>query len=141
MKNLEFSENAIATPLVQKAYKLHCLIFHHCYSYPFQIHFKGSKVFVSVDSIFRLKYVPWLLTVVFIKFLIGFNSCVLVLMLKFFCRETQIDVLVIVFLLLLASLWFLEIATYTIYCLATEMTNFLNELFLLERTCKFCSKF
>lgn len=97
---------------------------------PFKFNLK-TQVFVSVDSIFRLKYIPWLIAVIFITFFIGFNFCVFVLFVKLYRCKTQIDVLVIIFLVLLASLLFLQAATHTIYCRATEMKTFINELMVL----------
>ncbi len=137
MAKSEFSKNTISTPLVRNTYKLHCKIFHHFYSHPFQIHFNNCKVSLSVDTKFRLKYIPWLIAVILINTLIGFGSCAFVLLLKFFRRETQVDVVVIIFLVFIASCLFLEFATYLLYCKSTGIVCLINELLALEQNRKF----
>lgn len=137
MANLKKSRNAIATPLVANAYKLHCNIFHHFYSFPLQFHFENCQVSVKVDKIFQLKYIPLLLAIILITTLIGFNSCVFVLLLKLFRPETEVIIPVIVFFVMLAFSSLFEWGTYLSFLRATEIETLLNQLFKLERNCKF----
>lgn len=137
MTKKSISTNAIATTFVEQAYKLHCKIYHHFYPYPLQIKFENHQLSLQVDNIFQLKYTPWIVSIVLITTLIGFNSCIFVLSLAFFYGNSKISVSVIVFLIMLTSCSILEWATYLVYSKATEIKFLLNQLFLLERTCKF----
>lgn len=131
------STNAIATPLVDQAYKLHCKIYHYFYSHPLKIYFEAGKVSVKKENIFTRKYVPWLLGAILITSIIGFNTNFFLLLIKLFRRDTPITTTVLVFLVMFTSCSFFQWTTYAMFCKAREIEPALNQLFRLERKCKF----
>lgn len=141
IKTNNIPKNAIATSLVENAYKLHCLIYHHIYQFPVHFHFKHDQISLKVDDLLQIKYIPWLTVLIFITTLIGFNSCIFVLLLKFIHRKIVVDVVATLFIVFLASSWFFEWATYLTYCKSTEMEVLINRLFELERTRKLSMHF
>lgn len=131
------NKNTIATPLVADAYNLHKLLFRDVYPYPLDVTIENHQLSLKIDKIWRQKYIPFLIALVTVTFAIGFNSCAFVLALKLFHRSTQINVVAIVFIVFLASCSFTECGTYIVYSKSIEFEAVLNQLFHIERTCKF----
>lgn len=135
--------NIIVTPLVIQAYKLHKLIFHTLYPYPLTQTVENGNIFVKVDTVLRLRYIPFLVALVVISLIIGLGSCMLIPLFHLFQIIQNIPTLEIFNCTFLGSCAFLEGVIYVVYCKSPETKVHFNQIFVLERTCKqiTCIKF
>ncbi len=131
------SGNSVVTPFFKHAYKIHRLLFRHIYPHPLDIEFDKQSISVKVDNILQLKYIPFFIALVVISTIIGFGSCAFLPLLKLFHRSSNIGIIGIVFCLFLGSCSFLEWATYVVFHKSKEIVPLINQLFEIERKCKF----
>ncbi len=129
--------NSVATRRFVDAYKLHRLLFRHIYPYPFDIEFGKHTISVKIDKILRFKYIPFFVSLILITTVIGFGTCAFLPVYKLFKKSVTIDVIAIVLCLFLGSCAVLEWATYLVCSKSTEIVSLINQLFQIERVCKF----
>lgn len=139
--NLSFNKNSIATPLVQNAMHFHKLTFKYIYQYPLEIQINHGILKFKVHQVFKLKYIPFFFTLIFLTFIICCGSCVLLPFMSLFPQGPPIDVVSVVFLLFIGSCAFTETALYYIYWKAPEIIHMLNELLRIEIKCKTIKKY
>lgn len=130
------NHNTIMTPLVVQAYKMHKLMFHTLYPYPLTVKVENGNIFAKHDRVLKLRYVPFLVTLVVISLFIGLGSCVLIPLFQLFQIIQNIPTLEIFNCVFLGSCAFLERVIYVVYCKLPEIKVYLNQIFVVERTCK-----
>ncbi len=131
------SSNTFATSSVANAYKVHKVIYGHLYPYPMEIHIKNHKIFIEIDNIVQMKYIPFLIAFIVITAIIGFGSCALLLTLKIFQPMPSFDAIAVIFCIFLACCSFLEIGTYITYWKTDQMETLFNQILCIERKCTF----
>ncbi len=129
--------NSVATPRFADAYKLHRLLFRHVYPFPLDIKFNKHTISVKIDKLLQFKHIPFFINLITITTLIGFGTCAFLPLYKLFRRSSSVDAIAIVICLFLGSCSFLEFATYIVFCIAREVEPLVNQLFEIERHCKF----
>lgn len=129
--------NSVATPLLATAYKLHRQLFYFLYSFPFICKIANGVIRFKTETVFKLKYIPLIIAEVLITVIIGFGSCVFLLLLKLLhVKSRTIDVIAIFVCIFLGSCALLEWGTYLAFGQGTEVVPLLNQLFCIERHCK-----
>jgi len=77
--------NVAATPYFLKALKLHKQFFNQFYSYPIKLGIRDHKFLLSVKTpLWQVKFLPFLINEILTTFLIGFGSCVFLVLLELF---------------------------------------------------------
>lgn len=128
--------NSIATPLICKACKLHSFIFGMVYEYPIPIRIENHQTFRKVDNIFQAKYKFFLFSLFCL--IITLFACIILITLNLFISNTsRVTFVAIVYCVYLGSCVCLELCTVLEFSKPTEAVFLFNQLFLIERKCKF----
>lgn len=114
-------KNIIVTPLTIRAWNSHYKFFNFLYPFPVQFNFHNGRIFLHVDSILQTKYIPFLLAQVLITLIIGFGSCVFLLLFKFFHHSANLGVLSCIIFIFLGCAAFLELSLYVV-CILGNFT-------------------
>lgn len=133
-------KNRIATPLVEKAMKMHKYIFRYVYPFPLNIHVSQGLVLLKVSDIRKFKYIPLFISILFVTFTMGVGSCICQPIYKLFHRNFQMHIVGIVICIFFGSCAATECATYLVYFHSNDVIKVLNELFATKRKCK-CIRF
>lgn len=129
--------NSLATALMAEALQLNQLLFSKFYPYPLKIQIVNGQISLKFDDFFQLKYILFLVIFIFFTVILGFGSCLLVLFLNRFFTAYQPDVAAPMMCLFFLTCIFTQITTYILYFLFPEIETSGNQLFRLERKCKF----
>lgn len=129
--------NSFATPLMAEALQLNQLILSKLYPYPLKIQIVNSQISLKFDDFFQLNYILFLAIFTIFTVILGFGSCLFVLFLNVFFTALQPDVAATMMCLFFLTCIFTQIITYILYFLFPEIETSGNQLFRLERKCKF----
>ncbi len=130
-------QNSIATPYLQQAYNLHKLLFNSIYPFALEFRIQNGKLSFASDKIFRLKYIPFLIATVFVSATFGLGSCAFLLVKEIFRPNENFNIVAKIFCIFLGRCLTFECGIYHTYCKSKEVVLVLNELFEIERYCKF----
>ncbi len=128
--------NAVATPFLTKAYKLHKMIYRNVYPYPVDITIKQHTISIKINPIFRFKYILFFFTLIVVSFGIGIGCCVFLPVYKLFWPSSiETGSLPILVCICSGSAYILEFFSYLAYCKSREVETLFNQLFAFERKC------
>lgn len=131
------NKNAIATPLTEFAYKLHTYIFNGVYPCPLHLSFKNGRASMKLESVFQLKYIPFLLNFVLFTSIIIPGSCIFLLAFKLFKpNESSAGSLSLVCCIMLGSFSIYQVIICLLYYFSSGIDAVMNQMFLMERKCK-----
>lgn len=130
-------KNIIVTPFYIRAWNSHYKIYNFLYPFPLRLVFQNGTISLHIDNVLKSKYIPFLLAQFVITWIIGFGSCIFLLWLKLFNPSANIGILPCVICVFLGCCAFLECSIYLVCGFGTEIETLINQLFHIERTCKF----
>ncbi len=131
------SQNTVATPLAASAFKLHNNTFNALYPSPLNITIEYGRASIKLESIFQLKYIPFLLIFVIVTALIMPGSCLYLIFLKLFQpRASTVGVVQLVVFIFLGTCTMYQIGTLILYQNSSEIEAVVNQIFSVERKCK-----
>lgn len=139
LKDMTRAQNTVATPLVGQAYTLHKHIFNFIYPCPLEFIIHTGKIRLIPEKIFQLKYIPFITAVVIVTGLVNISSCVFMLTLQIFKPMETFSMVALILCLFYATCLLFECGVSVAFVLSREIVPALNQLFAIERTCKFFS--
>lgn len=131
-------QNTVATPLAIKALKLHYFVYNSFYQCPLKVKIENCRVFVNLDNVLQLKYIPFLFNFVFVTSIIFPASCWFLLALKVFFRNSiEIGIVQLVIIIFAGSCTLSQLRVIMLYAKSSEIVNVINQIFVMEQRCKF----
>lgn len=130
-------KNAVASPLMEVAFKLHDYIFNTLYPYPLSVKITNGKAAIKIDKTLQSKYIPCILLSVFIIAILVPGSCIFLLLVKLFQpNATNFGVVEVVRFIVIGSCTIYQIKAVILYYNSTEIETATNQIFFIEQNCK-----